>query len=41
MIIPGSKSTAADLNWLRQTGLAAGITRLVGAGVPVRAWASR
>nr|WP_255579727.1 hypothetical protein [Deinococcus sp. RIT780] len=26
---------------MRQTGLAAGITRLVGAGVPVRAWASR
>ena len=35
VIIPGSKSTAADLNWLRQTGLAAGITRLAGAGVPV------
>ncbi|OWL96186.1 cobyric acid synthase CobQ [Deinococcus indicus] len=35
VIVPGSKSTAADLNWLRQTGLAAGITRLAGAGVPV------
>lgn len=35
VIIPGSKSTAADLNWLRSTGLAAGITRLATAGVPV------
>lgn len=35
VILPGSKSTAADLAWLRSTGLAAEITRLAAQGVPV------
>jgi adenosylcobyric acid synthase len=35
VILPGSKSTAADLDWLRASGLAAGITRAARAGVPV------
>ncbi|WP_261665071.1 cobyric acid synthase [Deinococcus sp. Marseille-Q6407] len=35
VILPGSKSTAADLAWLRATGLAGAITRLAGQGVPV------
>ncbi|WP_278913455.1 cobyric acid synthase [Deinococcus wulumuqiensis] len=35
VILPGSKSTAADLAWLRSSGLAAGVTRLAHAGVPV------
>lgn len=35
VILPGSKSTAADLAWLRATGLAAEISRLAQAGVPV------
>ncbi len=35
IIIPGSKSTRADLEWLRATGLAAAITRAAKAGVPI------
>ncbi len=35
IIIPGSKSTRADLEWLRTTGLAAAITRAAKAGVPI------
>lgn len=35
IIIPGSKSTTADLNWLRSSGLAAEISRLAARGVPV------
>ncbi|MDB5044487.1 MAG: cobyric acid synthase CobQ [Deinococcus sp.] len=35
VILPGSKSTAADLNWLRATGLAGAVTRLAASGVPV------
>ncbi|WP_165795468.1 cobyric acid synthase [Deinococcus koreensis] len=35
VVLPGSKSTAADLNWLRATGLAGAVTRLANAGVPV------
>lgn len=35
VILPGSKSTAADLAWLRATGLAGEISRLATAGVPV------
>lgn len=35
IILPGSKSTAADLNWLRASGLAAAVTRATHAGVPV------
>lgn len=35
VILPGSKSTAADLNWLRATGLAAAVTRAAHASVPV------
>ncbi|CAM3434806.1 cobyric acid synthase [Deinococcus deserti] len=35
VIIPGSKSTASDLGWLRQSGLAGAITRMAAAGVPV------
>ncbi len=35
VILPGSKSTAADLSWLRTTGLAAEISRLAAAGVLV------
>lgn len=35
VILPGSKSTAADLAWLRATGLAGAVTRLAHAGVPV------
>ncbi|MFC6619144.1 cobyric acid synthase [Deinococcus radiophilus] len=35
VILPGSKSTAADLAWLRSSGLAAGISRLAAQGVPV------
>jgi len=35
VIIPGSKHTRADLEWLRATGLAGAITRLAHAGVPV------
>jgi adenosylcobyric acid synthase len=35
IIIPGSKSTIADLEWLRATGLAGAISRLARQGVPV------
>lgn len=35
VIIAGSKSTAADLDWLRASGLAAAIVRLAEQGVPV------
>ena len=35
VILPGSKSTAADLAWLRASGLAGAITRVAQAGVPV------
>lgn len=35
VILPGSKSTAADLSWLRASGLAAAVTRAAHAGVPV------
>ncbi|MFC3833589.1 MULTISPECIES: cobyric acid synthase [Deinococcus] len=35
VILPGSKSTAADLGWLRATGLAGAITRMANGGVPV------
>ena len=35
IILPGSKATLSDLNWLRQTGLAAGVLRLALAGLPV------
>lgn len=35
VIIPGTKSTIADLNWLRETGLATAITHLAGDHVPV------
>ncbi len=35
IIVPGTKSTIADLGWLRATGLAAGISRAAQRGVPV------
>lgn len=35
VILPGSKSTMADLRWLRQSGLEAAILRLAEQGVPV------
>ena len=35
IILPGSKSTAADLDWLRSSGLAGAIVRAAQAGVPV------
>ncbi len=35
IIVPGSKSTIADLEWLRATGLAGAISRLAHRGVPV------
>jgi adenosylcobyric acid synthase len=35
IVIPGTKSTLADLEWLRATGLAGAITRRAQAGVPV------
>lgn len=35
IVIPGSKSTLADLDWLRTTGIAGAITRRAAAGVPV------
>ncbi|MCK2242520.1 MULTISPECIES: cobyric acid synthase [unclassified Crossiella] len=35
VVLPGSKSTVADLDWLRRTGLAAAITRHAAAGLPV------
>jgi adenosylcobyric acid synthase len=35
IVIPGTKSTLADLDWLRSTGLAGAITRRAAGGVPV------
>jgi adenosylcobyric acid synthase len=35
IVIPGTKSTLADLEWLRSTGLAGAIARRAEAGVPV------
>ncbi|BDP40085.1 cobyric acid synthase [Deinococcus aetherius] len=35
VILPGSKSTAADLAWLRAAGLAGAVTRAALSGVPV------
>ncbi|WP_425148075.1 cobyric acid synthase [Deinococcus sp.] len=35
IIVPGSKATVSDLDWLRRTGLAAAITRAAAAGIPV------
>ena len=35
VILPGSKSTVADLAWLRATGLAGAVTRLAERGMPV------
>jgi adenosylcobyric acid synthase len=35
VILPGTKSTLADLDWLRRTGLAEAIRRLAGAGAAV------
>jgi adenosylcobyric acid synthase len=35
IILPGSKATLSDLGWLRQTGLAAGVSRAALEGVPV------
>jgi adenosylcobyric acid synthase len=35
IVIPGSKSTLADLDWLRATGIAGAIARRAAAGVPV------
>ncbi len=35
IILPGSKATLSDLNWLRQTGLAAGVSRSALEGVPL------
>jgi adenosylcobyric acid synthase len=35
IILPGSKATLSDLDWLRRSGLAAGVSRAAAAGVPV------
>jgi adenosylcobyric acid synthase len=35
IVIPGTKATLADLEWLRSTGLAGAITRRAAEGVPV------
>ncbi|HKS50809.1 MAG TPA: cobyric acid synthase [Pseudonocardiaceae bacterium] len=35
VVLPGSKSTVADLSWLRRTGLAAAVTAHAAAGRPV------
>ena len=35
VILPGSKSTAADLLWLRETGMEAAIQSLAAAGTPI------
>lgn len=35
IVLPGSKATVADLSWLRERGLAAGITDHAAAGKPV------
>ena len=35
VVLPGSKSTVADLAWLRESGLAEAITQHARAGLPV------
>jgi adenosylcobyric acid synthase len=35
VVLPGSKHVAADLAWLRRTGLAEAVVRAAGSGVPV------
>ena len=35
LFLPGTKSTLADLQWLRESGLEAAVKRLAGDGVPV------
>jgi adenosylcobyric acid synthase len=35
IVLPGSKATVADLDWLRRTGLASAVTEAAGRGVPV------
>lgn len=35
LILPGSKNTMADLSWLRQSGIEAGIRKLSESGVPL------
>ncbi len=35
LILPGTKSTVSDMNWLRETGFAPAIQRLVSVGTPV------
>ncbi len=35
VVIPGSKTTVADLDWLRERGLAEGVVALRGSGTPV------
>ncbi len=35
IVIPGTKSTIADMRWMRESGLEAAVKRAVGKGVPV------
>ncbi len=35
IILPGSKATLSDLDWLRRSGLATGVSRAAAAGIPV------
>ena len=35
LILPGTKSTATDMQWMRETGLAQAVTALAGRGFPV------
>jgi adenosylcobyric acid synthase len=35
VVLPGSKSTVADLGWLRETGLANGVVKAAAAGRPI------
>lgn len=35
LILPGTKSTAADMQWMRETGLAQAVTALAGRGFPI------
>ncbi|MET0865918.1 MAG: cobyric acid synthase [Nakamurella sp.] len=35
LVLPGSRSTVADLDWLRSNGLAAAVTEAAGRGIPV------
>jgi adenosylcobyric acid synthase len=35
VVLPGSKATIADLEWLRRTGLATAIVRAAAAGIPI------